>query len=104
MENFRGFKGIKFISFNEGTNVIIGHNNAGKTSVIKALELLFGEKDKRLTIDDFNKNINPDELKEKPPKIRIKAKLIESKNDEDHSDILVTVSTWLKRLEKPYEV
>ena len=57
-----------------------------------------------MTIDDFIKNINPDELKEKPPKIRIKAKLIESKNDDDHSDTLVTVSTWLTKLEKPYEV
>ena len=104
LENFRGFKDSKSIFFSEGTNVIIGHNNAGKTSVIKALELLFGnEKSKRLTIDDFNKNITIEELKEKPPKIIVAAKLIESENDEDYSDDLVTVSTWLTKIDKPYE-
>ena len=104
LENFRGFKDSKSIFFSEGTNVIIGHNNAGKTSVIKALELLFGnEKSKRLTIDDFNKNITIEELKEKPPKIIVAAKFIESENDEDYSDDLVTVSTWLTKIDKPYE-
>lgn len=104
LENFRGFKDSKSILFNGGTNVIIGHNNAGKTSIIKALELLFGDKkNKRLTIDDFNKNITIDELKEKSPKIRVAAKLIESDSDGEYSDDLVTVSTWLTRIEKPYE-
>ncbi len=103
LENFRGFKNSKSISFNEGTNVIIGHNNAGKTSVIKALELLFGEKNKRLNIDDFNKNITIDELKEKSPKIKISAKFIESENDDEYSNDLCTVSTWLTKLDKPYE-
>ena len=57
LENFRSFKEKKTINFHEGINVIIGHNNAGKTTVIKALELLFDiKKSKRLSIDDFNKN------------------------------------------------
>lgn len=103
LENFRGFKGNKSIQFCEGTNVIIGPNNAGKTSIIKALELLFDKKSKRLSIDDFNKSIAVDELKENPPKIRIAAKLIESENDGDYSDELITVSTWLTKLETPYE-
>lgn len=104
LENFRGFKTRNSIFFVEGTNVIIGHNNAGKTSIIKALELLFdNKKSKRLDIDDFNKNVTIDELKEKPPKITIAAKFVESEDDEDYSDDLVTVSTWLTTIEKPYE-
>lgn len=103
LENFRGFKGVNKICFSEGTNVIIGHNNTGKTTVIKALELLFGDNKKRLTIDDFNKNCSIDSLKENPPKIKVTAKLIESDNDEEYSDDLVTVSTWLTKIDKPYE-
>ena len=37
--NFRNFKD-KEIIFNDGVNVIIGHNNAGKTNLIKALSLV----------------------------------------------------------------
>lgn len=104
LENFRGFKDKKSIFFNEGTNIIIGHNNAGKTSIIKALELIFGDgKSKSLSIDDFNKNITIEELKESPPKITIAAKLTESKDEEEYSDDLITVSTWLTKLDKPYE-
>lgn len=104
LTNFRGFKDSTKILFTEGTNVIIGHNNSGKTTVIKALELLFdSEKNKRLCIDDFSKNISIEELKSNPPKITITAKLVESRNEEDYSDDLVTVSTWLTKIEKPYE-
>lgn len=104
LENFRGFKDNKSICFVEGTNVIIGHNNAGKTSVLKALELLFGNRrNKRLSIDDFNKNITIGELKKKSPKITVTAKFLESESDEDYSDDLATVSTWLTTIEKPYE-
>ncbi|CCQ93710.1 RecF/RecN/SMC N domain protein [[Clostridium] ultunense Esp] len=104
LENYRGFKGRKSIFFKEGTNILIGHNNSGKTSILKALELLFSDgKSKSLSIDDFNKNISIEELKESPPKIRIAAKLTESKNEEEYSDDLITVSTWLTKLDKPYE-
>ncbi len=104
LTNFRGFKNPTKILFTEGTNVIIGHNNSGKTTVIKGLELLFdSEKNKRLCIHDFNKNLSIDEIKTNPPKITITAKLVESENEEDYSDDLVTVSTWLTKIEKPYE-
>ena len=39
IENFRNFKN-KEIEFNDGVNVIIGHNNAGKSNLIKALALV----------------------------------------------------------------
>ena len=48
------------IQFNSGINVIIGHNNAGKTNVLKALALVLDNSgaSKRLDIDDFNKLTN----------------------------------------------
>lgn len=103
LNNFRTFKNETTIHFHEGANVIIGHNNAGKTTVIKALELLFSEKSKRLSIDDFNKSITIQELIKAPPKIIISAILTESDQEEDYSDDLVTISTWLIKIDSPYK-
>ena len=104
LENFRGFKEKTIINFNEGINVIIGHNNAGKTSILKALELMFyNKRSKRLNLDDFNKNIDMGELKKNPPKIILSAKLTQSKNEDEHSNELVAVAKWLTKIEKPYE-
>jgi predicted ATP-dependent endonuclease of OLD family len=63
--------------------VIIGHNNAGKTNLIKALSLVIDtQKSKRLEVDDFNKNLTLAELKAAPPKISI-AITIKKGNEEE---------------------
>lgn len=104
IENFRSFKNQTKIEFHEGINVIIGQNNAGKTTVIKALELLFSNsKSKRLLIDDFNRDTTVEELKAEPPKIKLSATLVESDGEEEYSEELVTVASWLTKLESPYE-
>lgn len=46
IENYRNFKS-KAITFNDGINVIIGHNNAGKTNLIKALALVLDSNGKK---------------------------------------------------------
>ncbi|URN93105.1 MAG: AAA family ATPase [Candidatus Pristimantibacillus lignocellulolyticus] len=103
IENFRNFKS-KEIQFNDGVNVIIGHNNAGKTNLIKALALVLDSQGtKRLDIDDFNKHISLDELKVNPPKISITVTLNQSVDEDLNSDDLATVGNWLIRLEEPYE-
>lgn len=101
--NFRGFKDCATIEFNEGVNVLIGANNSGKSNLIKALSLIFGAKDKKLTTDDFNKNTTIQKLKESPPKVQISIFIKESDNEGLYSDDLVIVSTCLTKLEKPYE-
>lgn len=110
IENFRSFDENTTVYFNEGTNVIIGQNNAGKTTIIKALDLLFNNKSsKRLSINDFNRDSNTtvEMLMANPPKVTISAKLVEAKtkegSEENYSDELITVSTWLTRIESPYE-
>ena len=104
LTNFRGFKKCTEIQFSNDINVIVGANNSGKTTIIKALELLFSEgSSKRLSIDDFNHNTSIEELKTSPPKVVISAKLVESEDEEEYSEDLITVATWLTKIEKPYE-
>lgn len=102
LNNFRNFK-EKEIKFQEGINVIIGHNNAGKTNLLKALSLVLDFKGlKRLSVDDFNKNIDLPSLKKAPPKVSIEI-TIKGKHDSNNPDDLVTVSTWLTVLGAEYE-
>jgi len=101
--NYRNFR-ANSISFNDGMNVIIGHNNAGKSNLLRALALIFNSNSKKhLSIDDFNKNIPIEELKELPPSIKITATLTQDDTEELFGDDLVTVSNWLTKLEEPYE-
>ncbi|WP_019007856.1 AAA family ATPase [Cohnella laeviribosi] len=104
IQNFRNFKGNNVIEFTEGLNVIIGHNNSGKSNLLKALDLVlnFGSP-KRLSVDDFNKDISIKELKKQSPKVTITVTFTESKGETEYSEDLVTVSTWLVNLKSPYQ-
>lgn len=89
IENFRNFQNVR-IALNFGLNIIIGHNNSGKTNLLKALQLVF-DRDLRgkLTIDDFNKDYI--DFKE-PPRIRITATISEHKDLVDDKNV---VYDWL---------
>lgn len=101
IKNFRNFKDSEVL-FNEGVNVIIGHNNAGKTNLLKALSLVIDYKGtKRLETDDFNKSITFDELKKNPPKISISLTI--NKGTHTEPDDLVTIGNWLTKLDSSYE-
>ena len=41
MKNFKKFEGIKEIKFNEDINILIGDNEAGKSTVQLALDIVF---------------------------------------------------------------
>jgi predicted ATP-dependent endonuclease of OLD family len=104
IEGFRNFKNSE-ISFNDGINVIIGHNNAGKTNLLKSIALVLDNSSgsKRLDIDDFHKNTDLSSIQDNPPEVTISLFLVESKNEELHTDDLVTVSNWIIQLEHPYQ-
>lgn len=103
IKGFRNFK-EKEILFNDGINVIIGHNNAGKSNVIKALSLVIDtQSKKRLDIYDFNRHTKIEELKANPPKISIKLTISQSENEDPNSDDLVTIGNYLTKLAAPYE-
>lgn len=97
IQNFRCFDDF-FIEFNEGLNVLIGSNNAGKTTIIKALEYIFRRTGvKSPTIDDFNKNVDL----AVPPEITITVTLRSSKTDT--TDDKAIVASWLTKLDTPWE-
>lgn len=102
--NFRNFVNEEII-FNDGLNIIIGHNNAGKTNLLKALNLVIDiNHTKRLEIADFNKEISLEELKQNPPKVEIQVSIKKSTNtSESNFDDLITISSWLTKLEDDFE-
>lgn len=102
LQGFRNFHD-ETIEFIEGVNVIIGHNNAGKTNLLKALSLLLDNKSsRRLEVDDFNKHIAFAELTATPPKITITLTIVQSPGEDLMGDDLVTVAPWLTTLQEPY--
>lgn len=104
IKNFRNFKGSNKIAFNEGVNVLIGHNNSGKSNLIRALSLALNpDSSKRLDIDDFNKNTTIEALRNEPPSVTISVTFSESKNEPEISEDIVTASTWLTDMATPYK-
>lgn len=103
IEGFRNFP-KNTIKFNDGVNVIIGHNNAGKTSLLKAIGLIIDPNtSKKLEMDDFSKNATLAELQANPPSITISLFIDQSKEEDLTGDDLVTVADWLIKLEEPYQ-
>ena len=99
IENYRCFEDTT-IEFNEGLNVIVGENNSGKTTILKALQLIFNRMHTgHFTVDDFYNGIKIDE--EDPPEISITVTL-ESSSNELPEDKAV-VASWLTKLEFPWQ-
>lgn len=97
-QNYRCFKDTT-VEFQPGLNVIIGENNAGKTTLLKALSLVFDRRgSRRPTSHDFHCLLEP--LNE-PPRIDISVTLRSSEADTEADRALVAL--WLTKLEKPWE-
>jgi predicted ATP-dependent endonuclease of OLD family len=89
IKNYRNFKNLE-IEFNHGLNVIIGHNNSGKTNLIKALQLVLDRDLKeKPSIDDFCKT-NLDYAE--PPSIEISVFIKERNDEPDDKNV---VYDWL---------
>nr|WP_321451468.1 AAA family ATPase [uncultured Carboxylicivirga sp.] len=89
IKNYRNFKNLD-IEFNHGLNVIIGHNNSGKTNLIKALQLVLDRNLKeKPSLDDFCKtNLDYTE----PPSIEISVFIKEHNDKPDDKNV---VYDWL---------
>lgn len=105
IDNYRNFSPaenglVTKIKFSEGTNVIIGHNNAGKTNLIKALQLIFDSRKAkgRITVDDFCKEYSDFS---KPPEINITVTIKEQKIES--SDDKVVIYDWITNPTDLYE-
>jgi putative ATP-dependent endonuclease of the OLD family len=98
IQNFKCFSDAP-IRFYEGLNVLIGENNSGKTTVLKALQLIFDSSvSKKLEIDDFYKGISSFET---PPQVTITVTIMET--DFEKKEDKATVYNWLTKLKYPWE-
>jgi predicted ATP-dependent endonuclease of OLD family len=96
--NFRNFKS-NTIDFSPGMNVIIGHNNAGKTNLINALQFIFNHRSNRprILVDDFNKEYEDFAT---PPEITITVTITEHNDSKDDKNV---VYDWLVKQDTPYK-
>ncbi len=98
IQNYRCFRDSD-VAFQPGLNVIIGENNAGKTTLLKALALVFDRRSRsRPAVHDFHRLLDPIDA---PPRITISVTLRSSATDSPADRALV--ASWLTRLEAPWE-
>lgn len=85
IDGFRGFNHSE-IEFQSGLNVIIGHNNGGKSTIMDALRLVldYGSR-KNLCAWDFCQTVELQVLKDNPPRVQISV-FIKEQKDEGMSD------------------
>lgn len=85
IKGFRNFKEAK-VPFHEGVNVIIGHNNTGKSNLLRALGLVVGFYSVRdLHTNDLFYETDIDVLKAQSPRISITITLHRSDGEPDDS-------------------
>ena len=71
ISNFRNFKDAS-VPFHEGVNVIIGHNNTGKSNLLRAIGLVLGYSDgRRLGTSDLFYETDVATLQQQSPRIQI---------------------------------
>ena len=87
IEGFRGFKHSE-IEFQEGLNVIIGHNNGGKSTIMDALRLVleYGSR-KNLSAWDFCQKEELQTLKDNPPSVKLSVYIKEQKEEGMSDDV-----------------
>lgn len=82
ISNFRNFKEAS-VPFHEGINVIIGHNNTGKSNLLRAIGLVLGYSDgRRLWTSDLFYETDVATLKQQSPRIQIILVLHRSDNED----------------------
>jgi putative ATP-dependent endonuclease of OLD family len=98
IQNYRCFAD-QVIEFCPGVNILIGENNAGKTTVISALGLILNQHHRpRLTYFDFHQ---PRENTTTPPRIAITVTFRSTSDDTPNDKALV--AAWLTKLDPPWE-
>jgi len=98
IRNYRCFRDAT-IEFQPGLNVIIGENNAGKTTLLRAIAIVFDRRARsRPTLHDFNRLVEP---LDKSPTIIVEVTIRSSKNDTAADRALV--ASWLTKLDTTWE-
>jgi len=104
IDGFRNFKDIR-IPFHEGLNILIGHNNAGKSNLLSAIALVLSDDiNKKLQINDFSHKATLEELQSRPPKIEINLVFEQSEGEPADSEEIVALSEYTINTTEPYEI
>ncbi|MCK4442615.1 MAG: ATP-binding protein, partial [Sulfurovaceae bacterium] len=61
LKNFRAYKNI-VVDFDSNMNVIVGQNDIGKSTILEALDIFFGQKVIKIDVDDLNNNVKEKEI------------------------------------------
>lgn len=92
---FRNFKRVS-VPFHEGVNVIIGHNNTGKSNLLRAIGLVLGYNNgNRLGTSDLFYETDMEELKKQAPCIQISLIFHRSEGEKLDSDEMVLFSSMM---------
>lgn len=97
INKYRNFNNAT-ITFQDGVNIIIGPNNAGKTNLLKVINLLDNVNENQGTVDDFNKNDlinNIEKYREKPPAIDITYYIKHVLNIDKHDDAILRLKNFI---------
>jgi len=97
IRGFRNFRDAS-VDFNDGMNVIIGHNNSGKSNLMQALQLVIDNhyRGRWLGIYDFSRNVTLHDMQAHSPKVEISITFSNSKDTPNESpEDLRTIGTWL---------
>ncbi len=98
IRNYRCFQDTT-VDFQPGLNVIIGENNAGKTTLLNALMLVFERRGRaRPEVHDFYRLLEPTNA---PPTIT--AEVVIRSSETDTASDRALVASWLTRLDAPWE-
>lgn len=103
ISNYKAFK-TATVKFEDGLNVIIGHNNGGKSTLLDAISLVIdSNRNKKLSVWDFNQGIPLEKLKENSPSIEISLYFTMSEGEENISSDVALLSTYAIELEPQLE-
>lgn len=95
ISNFRNFKKVS-IPFHEGVNVIIGHNNTGKSNLLRAIGLVLGYNyAHRLGVSDLFYETDLAVLQQQSPRIQITLVLHRSADEDLNSAEMVLFSNMM---------
>lgn len=103
ISKYKGFNEAT-IELVDGLNVILGHNNGGKSTLLDAIALVIDtERKKKLSAWDFYQGISLAELKENAPSIKISLYFSMSRNESNNSSDVALFSTYAVSLEPKLE-
>ena len=103
IKNYKCFKESE-IEFRDGLNVILGHNNGGKSTLLDAFALVIdSDKSKRLSAWDFHQGFDLGALKQTPPSVEISLYISLSDNEDYNSSDVALFSSYATELSPKLE-